>query len=317
MNNRYNLLKLLEQANNVISGQSLADRLNISRVAVWKHIRSLQDDGYIISASPKGYILDKNCDVINADAIKELYNKAEDIEVFDTIDSTNSYLKNIAQSCNEGKLIISRNQSAGKGRLGRSFFSPSNSGIYMSLLLKPQLDIKDTSLITAMVALAVSEAIYDTLGIECPIKWVNDIYHNNKKLCGILCEAGYNMELANLSYVVVGIGINVYKPEGDFPEDIKAIATNLLDNKKYNIRNKLIATIIDKIFYYYGNIGEKNFVEKYKERCFVLGKEIYIVKNGEYQKAKAVDIDESCRLLVEYDNGKQEYLNSGEISIRL
>lgn len=317
MNNKYTVLKLLENTSNVISGQSIAESLGISRAAVWKHIHSLQDDGYAIISSPKGYSLDKSCDVINADAIKSIVGKKYEIEVFDTIDSTNNYIKNIANESREGKVVIAKNQSSGKGRLGRSFFSPDGSGIYMSILLKPKMSINDTTLITAMSALAVCEAIYDVVGIECPIKWVNDIYHNDKKLCGILCEAGYNMELANLSYVVVGIGINVYEPKCGFPDEIKDIATGLLTEKSYDLRNRLISKIIDKIFYYYNHIHDRSFVKEYKNRCFVLGKNISVINNTNSEKAKAIDIDEDCRLLVEYDSGEKQYLNSGEISIRL
>lgn len=317
MNNKYILLRLLEQEDSVISGQSLADKLGISRVAVWKHIQSLQNDGYIIASSAKGYQLDKRCDLINIDSIREFAKRNYNIELFDTIDSTNSYLKSNAYNKKEGSIVISKNQSAGKGRLGRSFFSPEGSGIYMSILLKPQLDIGDTGLITAMSALAVSDAIKTVTGIDCPIKWVNDIYYNDKKLCGILCEAGYNMELANLSYVVVGIGINVYEPNEGFPKDIANIATALLREKTYNLRNNLVATIADKIFYYYSRIGDRSFVKDYRDRCFVPGRDISVIKNGESIEAKAIDIDESCRLLVQYKDGNKEYLNSGEISIKL
>lgn len=315
MSNKFQVLDSLECADNILSGQCLADRLNISRVAVWKHIKALQNEGYNIESTSKGYRLIADCDVIDKEVLQKIAAKDLQFELFDKLDSSNTYLKSIAHKCHEGHVVIAKTQTAGKGRLGRSFYSPDTAGIYMSVLLKPKLNINNTGLITAMSAVAVCEAISIETNIDCSIKWVNDLYYRNKKICGILCEAGYNMELARLDYVVIGIGINVYK--SPLPHDIANIATYLLDKHQYNMRNKIIARILERLMYNYKYIESKQFINEYRKRCFIIGKDINVLKPNTSQKARAIDIDDNCRLLVEYENNNKEYLNSGEISIKL
>ena len=216
------------------------------------------------------------------------------------IDSTNRYLK-----------------SAGRGRLGRSFFSPEDKGIYMSILLRPEIELQRSVLITSMAAVAVAEAIEKVSGIPAQIKWVNDIYLNRKKVSGILTEAGIQNEKAGLDYAVLGIGVNVGSME--FPEELKNIATSVSNECGCEIEKEvLIDEILKALDQWYPTLWNGSFLAESKARSILLGKEILVVdsmaEGGSYP-AKAVDINEMGHLIIERD-GIREFLNSGEVSIR-
>ena len=250
-------------------------------------------------------------DKINVEWIRNNTNKAAEIIVYETTDSTNLRLKELAKNGNKCKtVIIAENQTAGRGRLGRQFFSPSESGIYMSLLLKPEAET-DIGMITAHTAVAVCNAIEKACSFEkkLGIKWVNDIQKDEKKVCGILAEAG--IENNEITYIIVGIGINVYSPKDGFPKDIENIATSLLEEKEPNVRNKIIAEVINNFYAY-----SPDFTKEYRSRSTVLGKEINVLGKEKIKKAVALDIDDRCNLKVQYENGEISLLSFGEISIR-
>lgn len=188
---KHKVLSYLENnKGNSVSGGKLAEKLGVTRSAVWKAIKSLQDEGYSITAvTNKGYCLSEQNDILSAESIKPYLNKKNkniDIKVFKTIDSTNTYAKTLAQNgAPQGTVVISEEQTAGRGRMGRSFYSPASTGIYMSIVLRPKLSLEDSLLITTSVAVAVSNAIEKIAYIDTKIKWVNDIYFGDKKLCGI------------------------------------------------------------------------------------------------------------------------------------
>lgn len=238
-------------------------------------------------------------------------NLQKDIEIlyFEEIDSTNNYIKRNPDSP-EFLTVIANSQTSGKGRMNRSFHSPQNSGIYMSILLKPKLKAENSVLITAAAAVAVSLAIESLCPQDTKIKWVNDIFINNKKVCGILTEGSLNPD-GSFNYAVLGIGINAYMPKNDFPDEIKDIAGAVFNKKQENLKNRLISQIINNFLKYYNDLEKRDFLSVYRQKSLVLGKEI-TAPNG---KALAIDIDDNCHLLVEYKNGEKEYLSSGEISI--
>lgn len=240
------------------------------------------------------------------------------VEYYPEADSTNSIAKKRAsQGEDEGLFVVAAKQTAGRGRLGRSFFSPDDTGIYMSLLLKPSIAPEDAVLITTAAAVSVCEAL-EKLGVsDARIKWVNDIFVNKKKVCGILTEGCFNAQKGCFDYAVLGVGINVYEPECGFPEDIKDIAGAVFSEEKENLRNRLVAEFLYSFMNYYKNINKKLHCPQYSRRCFVLGRDIYVIKNGEKTSARALEIDDKCGLLVEFENGEKTVLNSGEISIRL
>ncbi len=313
---------LLENKGNVVSGSKLAEILGVSRTAVWKAVQSLEESGYNITASTKkGYCLSEETDILSPQSVKlflpeKLSNI--DIQVFQTIDSTNNYAKTLAnQGKEEMTVIISEEQTAGKGRRGRTFHSPHSKGIYMSVILRPKMEAKQALLITTSTAVAVAKAIEEICGLETKIKWVNDIFSGDKKLCGILTEATMDFESGGLEYAVVGIGVNIYSKETDFPEEIKNIATSIYNGYENKpIRSKLIAKILENLFDYSQNLGDKLILEDYKKRSFLIGENIYIINDENKIKAKAIGINDQVELMVQLENGEIKNLNSGEVSVR-
>ena len=205
-----------------ISGERIAEELNISRTAVWKAVKKLQSEGYEINAvTNRGYCLDKESDVLTVRGIRsQLDENCKNLrpEVFVRVDSTNTKCIEKAEKGEpEGYVAIAGSQSAGRGRRGKAFFSPAESGIYMSILFRPEgLTENQVLHFTTMAAAAVSEAIETVSGKKAEIKWVNDIFIDGKKVCGILSEASYGIQTGKLEYVIVGIGINAYEPSGGF-----------------------------------------------------------------------------------------------------
>ena len=239
-------------------------------------------------------------------------------EYFKELDSTNIYLKNAAKNgAEEGLTVIADTQSCGYGRMGRSFYSPDSTGLYMSILLRPELNAKDSLLITTAAAVAVSDAIDEISGKESTIKWVNDIYIGSKKVCGILCESAIGENPPFLDYCVLGVGVNLYAPENGFPDDISGIAGAIFDSKpKKDIRNELINTIIGNLSLYYDNLLNKNYYNKYREKCFIIGKRVEVIKNSLHFEHTVCDIDDSFRLITKSDSGECFLLDSGEVSIK-
>ncbi|MBE7039863.1 MAG: biotin--[acetyl-CoA-carboxylase] ligase [Ruminococcaceae bacterium] len=254
--------------------------------------------------------------------IKNLLNKSKDfydIEMFDVLESTNSTLKSMAKSGEkEGKVIVAQRQTKGRGKMNREFFSPEGSGIYMSILLKPDIEIDKAVLLTAMTAVAVAETIENVSGVEAKIKWVNDIYCKGKKVCGILTESGLELYSKKVSYSVIGIGINLIEAETGFPSEISNIAGTVYERNEYKdeSRAQIIAGILESIYNYYLEFSKGRYKEKYKSRSNLLGKEIIVTSGESIKKAIATNIDDDCRLVVKYDDGNQEALLSGDVSVK-
>lgn len=240
------------------------------------------------------------------------------VEVVEKTASTNTLLRFRAENGeNEGLVIIAGEQTAGRGRMGRSFFSPGDTGVYMSLLLKPQIKPEDAVQITTAAAVSVCRAL-ETLGVKAPkIKWVNDIFIDNKKVCGILTEASFNSKNCCLDYAILGVGVNIYAPEQSFPEEIKNIAGAVFKERTENLRNEFIAYFLNEFFNFYAQISEKLHLEEYRERSFVIGKEVSVIADGKTEIAKAIGVDDNCNLVVEYPDGNVKNLCSGEISVKL
>ena len=317
------VLKILEEnKGRNISGEEIAKTLNISRTSIWKEINSLRNEGYVINAvTNKGYSLATNTDFISKEGISLYLNKScSDIEIYNykTISSTNEIAKNLALSgAKHGTVVISEEQTAGKGRLGRSFYSPANTGIYMSIILRPNLTAMDSVLITTSSSVIICESIKKVTGIDCQIKWINDIYLNNKKVAGILTEASTNFESGTIDYLILGIGINFNQPKDDFPDELKSIASSLFNNNNNNInRNMLCAEIISNILDMIPRIKNYDFISEYKKRSIVLNQEIIYISSGISSKGKAININCDGSLVVEHDDGSIKILNSGEVSIR-
>ena len=315
---------LTNKRDQYVSGEYLADHFNVTRSAVWKIIKKLQEQGYDISAvRNRGYCLQSDSDILSAVSINNFRSSdfPLDIRVYETVDSTNEVLKRaaLAENAAEGTVVTAEEQIAGEGRKGRSFFSPSKTGIYLSILLRPDFPAKTASLLTIAAAEASAEAIEVTFNISPDIKWVNDLYLQGRKIGGILTEASMSVENDMLDYVIIGIGINLCFPENGFPYEINEIAGAVFPSFKKNInqRNRLIASVLDRFFYYYKHIEAHDFIDAYRKRLFFLGEKIEIIDSGKKRTVTAVDITDECHLIVEDEKGKTAVLNSGEISIKI
>ena len=317
------VLKVLEEnKGRTVSGAEIAKTLNLSRTSIWKAINLLRDDGYTINAvTNKGYSLEDNTDIISKEGISLYLNKDfsnVDIYIYKTTSSTNEVAKKLALSgAKHGTVVISEEQTQGKGRMGRSFYSPANTGIYMSIILRPTLTAMDSVLITTSSSVAICDAIHKVTGIECQIKWINDIYINNKKVGGILTEASTNFESGTIDYLILGIGINFNNPKDDFPDNLKEIAGSLYKGNSNGInRNMLCAEILNNILSIIPKIKDYNFISEYKKRSIILNQEIMYTSGGIYSKGRAIDINNDGSLVIKHDDGSIKILNSGEVSIR-
>lgn len=304
-----------------ISGEKIANSVGVSRNAVWKAIRQLQADGHKIhSSTNKGYCLDNTNDVLSKQSIeKYLDDDIFDIEVVKSVSSTNTILRQKAeQGGKEGTVLIAEEQTQGRGRMGREFFSPSNTGIYMSILLRPSISAEKSVMITTCAAVAVAEAIEEVAKKEAKIKWVNDIFCGDRKVCGILTEAALAIESGTLAYAVLGIGINVFPPENSFPSEIENIADSVFENcdMAENPRSILIAKVLENFWKYYEDIENRPYFEQYKKRSMVLSNPITVISGKDNYEAFALDLDDNFNLKIMLPSGEIRSLNSGEVSVR-
>lgn len=301
----------LMNTDDYISGESLAHKFGKSRAAVWKAIKSLIKAGYAVDAvTNKGYKLVNSDDFISAQGIKKYLNSNMDVLHYPCVDSTNNCCKRLLADGKKGEfLVIADEQSAGRGRQGKSFYSPSKTGVYFSLVLRPHTALQNVVTATTAASVAVCRAIEELTDKKPKIKWVNDVYLDGKKICGILTEAIGNFEENIVDSVIIGIGININTQ--DFPDDI-SIAGCL--NTKVN-RNELVAQTADELARIAGG-DYKYFIDYYRSHSMVIGEKIVFIKNGIAYPATAVAIDETGGLEVELESGEHTVLRSGEISIR-
>lgn len=321
MNTKKELLKILEQnRGKSVSGEELAGQLGVSRSSIWKSVNVLRSEGYQIDAGTnRGYVLNADSDMISAEGIEAILDgdgKMFNITVLDDTDSTNLEVRRLAAAgAPAGTVVIANAQTAGRGRLGRSFYSPQGGGIYLSVLLKPPFNVQQAVLITTAVSVAVCRAIERSTGKSPGIKWVNDVFLNGKKVCGISTEAVSDFESGNVEYVIIGIGINC--TPSDLPDELKEIVGFVLDEGEKISRNKIAAELIRELENLEDSIVRGSFIDEYRTRSVVIGKEIKIISGGKTENGKAVDIDDRGGLIVETESGETRTLCSGEISIRL
>ena len=313
---------LLENKAEPISGEAIAIRLNVSRAYVWKTIRKLKEEGYHITATQNlGYILTQESDLISKEGIQSFLRKdyySNDVLVYKTIDSTNTEAKKLAVAgASHGTVVLSEEQTEGRGRRGRSFFSPNGNGIYMSLILRPNLNVQDSVLITTAASVAVSRAIKKVTNLDTQIKWVNDLYMNGKKICGILTEAVTDCDTGCIDSIILGIGINFSLKSNRIPEELKHTIGSLYETKPDHLtRNQLCAEIITQVLDLCQQLSDRTFLEEYKTKSLVIGQHILILGNTIQESGIAIDINSSGGLIVQMDSGEIRTLNSGEITIR-
>ncbi len=325
-------LKNAQKNQEYISGEKLAQECNVSRASIWKAVKSLENDGIEINAvNNKGYILIANNQYnqksIEENLLKINANKNIKILFYDKIDSTNTQAKRLLLNKNPLELnktvCVANEQTAGKGRLGRKFYSPSKTGIYFSIIYSPKNLLEPTK-ITTQAAVGICRAIKKVYNVECKIKWVNDIYLNEQKICGILTEGTTNLENGILDAAIIGIGINIIT-NSDIPNEIKKTAGSIIhdkSNENVNLkRSELLANAISetlKILDGTKSVKEKA-MQEYKEKSNLIGKEIIVtpvinVKEGKY-KCLVKGISDDAKLIVQLEDGSEKFLDSGEVSL--
>lgn len=244
------------------------------------------------------------------------------ILIYDQLPSTNTTARELAKDgAADGTVVIADRQSAGRGRLQRSFFSPEGTGLYMSLILRRDLPASAALRLTPLAAVATAEAIEAIIGRGVYIKWVNDIYMDNKKVCGILTEGAMDPQTQALQYAVVGIGVNVAPPEGGFPEELRHIAGAILPKSENaaEVRDALAQRILSNLMTLLEERDPASAHTRYRSRLVLLGYPITVhtADGSSSRVATALDIDEGYRLIVRYEDGSIEHLDSGEVSVRL
>lgn len=315
---RDKILELLKSGKDFLSGEMISHGLGISRNAVWKHVNALRDEGYEIeSVRNKGYRLVSSGNIINEREIADGLDTrllGKYIVYMDEVDSTSEEAKR-QKDMPDGTLFVAEVQSAGKGRRGRKWTSARGDGIFMSLLLKPEIDMRDISQVTLAVGIGVCRALRECAGIEAQIKWPNDIVCQGKKICGILTEM--TAEIDRVEYLVCGIGINVNQKSFGSELSKKASSLCILAEHKFE-RTPIIQSAlrhIEDAYMMFLKSGFSTLQDDYRALCVTLGREVRVIRGGEGQTAFARDVNERGELLVERD-GREFAVSSGEVSVR-
>lgn len=315
------ILTILKDTDGYVSGQELCERFGVSRTAVWKAMNQLKKEGYEIeSVQNKGYHLVKTPDILSKNelvSIRKTKWVGTEICYFDVTDSTNTQAKSLGEGdAPNGTLVVAGKQESGRGRRGRSFESPAGTGIFMTLLLRPEIEPQNASMLTLVSALAVAKGIEHMVNLPVQIKWPNDIVINGKKVCGILTEMSAQMDYVN--YIVIGIGINVGNEE--FPEEIKDVATSIyLESGKHVNRAMLIEKIWEEFEDYY-ELYEKtqdlsSLVKEYDSYLVNRGQKVRVLDSKEPYEGKAMGITDRGELIVDTWEARR-LVSAGEVSVR-
>lgn len=315
------LLYLDQNRDRYVSGEELTEQLSISRTALWQMLRSLRVAGYtVLSEHGQGYRLADDCEVYTAPALQARLSECAipfTVDIRRSLPSTNLTLREMAEAgAPHGSVLIATQQTSGYGRKQRSFFS--QGGIYMSLLLRPQLRAAEALTLTTTTAVAVVDAIREVTGREAGIKWVNDVYLGDKKVCGILTESTLTPE-GNIDYAIIGIGINVFSPRGGFPAELRHIAGSISSEYQTpaTLRSDLAAALLNRLGALLPISNSPQIHAAYCRASFLPGRTVTVLReDGSKDIAAVVGIDEQYRLLVRYPNARCEALLSGEVSIR-
>lgn len=319
---RERILQLLKEKEDYVSGQDICDLLGVSRTAVWKNIKALKEAGYQIdSVNNRGYKLLGEPDALSETGIRGYKNTkwlGDAIIYKDSMDSSNTQAKRLGENGAEnGTLVVTDCQTAGKGRRGRSWVSPTGMNCYFTVLLRPDILAEKASMITLVAALALAKAIKETTQLDTMIKWPNDVIANGKKLCGILTESSTDLEYIN--YVVVGIGINCNQTE--FPDEIKETASSIrLETGKKVNRCQLLGSFLTHFESYYEIFLEtedlSGLEREYNSLLVNRNREVKISEKERERVLTAIGIDKTGALLVKDAEGNQEAIISGEVSVR-
>lgn len=256
-------------------------------------------------------------DNFTEDSIRKYLSPSSDVRlhVYDCVDSTNKMAMEMAASGEpDGTVVAAASQTAGRGRLGRSFYSPSGSGIYISFILRPDAGAEASLFLTVSAAVAVCRAIESMTDERAYIKWVNDIYMRDRKVCGILVQGAADGD--KIDYAVTGIGINLLPPDGGFPNDINSVAGSVFDEPTTDMRSRLAAKVIENVASLCRLPADRCVIDEYRRRSWLDGCSVNVIQNGASVPAKVIGIDEDCRLEIVYADGRTDRLMAGEVSVR-
>lgn len=318
-NTKQALLQALSAAEGgYISGQRLAETLGVSRAAVHKAAAALAAQGYALHSAPRrGYRLTGG-DPFCAEAVGSY---PAPIYLYDSLESSNLTAKQLALTgAPHGTLVLTSHQQAGRGRMGRVFESPAGKGVYLSLLLRPDLSAADAQTVTIGAAVAVARAVKALCGLELSIKWVNDLYYQGKKVCGILTEAALDLESGMLDYAVLGLGFNVIAPAEGWPDDLRDVAGALYDGTPApGARAMLAAAFLNEFWSLYRAGPRSGCLDEYRSRQALVGRQVLVTpRQGEPRQAAALGINDEWKLIVRFTGeSRPTALNSGEVSVRL
>lgn len=326
MTSRDAVLSLLREEEGFLSGEALSRRLGLSRAAVWKAVDALRGAGYEIEArTGLGYRLASAPDVLTEAELRGFLGPTavvgRELRCFQELDSTNNYLKAWADAP-DGAAVTAESQTAGRGRMDRSFQSPKGQGIYLSVLLRPPLPPDRLPPVTALAGVAVCAAVERVCGARPGLKWPNDPVLNGKKLCGILTELSLEAETGRVQSLVLGIGVNVGQGPEDFSPEVREMATSLRQELGRPVsRPQLTAALLEELDRAYAALlaGDLSaYLAAYRRRCVNLGKTVQLIPagGGERETAQAVDVDEDFSLVVRGADGKERTVRSGEVSVR-
>ncbi len=315
-------LSILRASTSSVSGEDISRELNVSRAAVWKYIEALRKDGYKIEGiSNQGYLLKGSPDELLSTEIRPRLPDAYKGEIYfhEELESTNDEARRLAQEgAPSGTLVIAKSQKGGRGRRGRAWQSPVG-GIWFSVILRPDIPLLLAPRVSVFTAVIVAESISLATGLKTAIKWPNDIFTNDKKICGILIEL--SAELDRVGHMVIGIGINANISGAELTDDVKGIATTLMDEMGKKIdRKALVASIATRYFLEL----EKVFTDKYQEyleswrkNSLILGRVVSIEESGKETIGEALDIEENGALIVRLSDGRKKVFHSGDVSLKL
>ena len=301
-----------------VSGAALAKEAGVSRNAVWKAVNALIARGYPVTSSKRGYTLSCDSEVVSAQGIAKYLNEKVRavcaIDVRKTVTSTNTVAKELASSgASEWTTVVATEQTGGKGRQGRKFYSGAGAGVYFTVVVRPRDE--RAGFLTVIAALAASRAIEKVFGTSPAVKWVNDVYVDGRKCVGILTEAVTDLESRGIEFAVVGTGFNLNEPEGGYPEEIRGIA-GTVGAKVKDGANRVVAAALNEYYELYTSFDKKAVAEEYRARSFLIGRTVTVVKASGEREALVIDIDDECRLEVDY-GGERALLDSGEVRLLL
>ena len=326
MSSREAVLSLLRNEGAFLSGEEISRRLGLSRTAVWKAVDVLRREGYEIEArTGLGYRLAAAPDALTEPEIRSFLGETavvgRELRCFDELDSTNNYLKT-QTAAPDGTAAVADSQTAGRGRMDRSFQSPKGRGIYLSVLLRPPLPPERLLPVTALAGVAVCAAVERVCGVRPGLKWPNDPVLNGKKLCGILTEMSLEAETGRVQSLVLGIGVNVGQGPEDFSPEVREMATSLLQALGQPVsRPRLTAALLEELDRAYAALlaGDLSaYLAAYRRDCVNLGKTVQLIPfgGGERETAQAVDVDGEFSLVIRGSGGRERTVRSGEVSVR-